>query len=422
MDKPFLKVVSPSEVLSRVSQFPTLLSEVVDLDFALNRTLAQDVYSSEDIPAFHRSTMDGFAVRAKDTFGASESSPALLELMGEIPMASIPSVSLKKGATFRIWTGGALPDGADAVVMLEKVEILDDCHIEALQAVAPFENVVRRGEDIKDGQQLFFKGQRLRPADLGALAAIGATEAPVYIKPKVALISSGDEIVSESENPGPGQMRDVNRICLASMIRQAHSTPFWIGIVPDKLDAVESAIDTGLKEAHMVIISGGSSMGSRDLVMDAIGAYEDSNALVHGVSISPGKPFILAKVNEKPIVGLPGHPVSAMVCFESFVVPLLRRLEGEKSPQPYIRPSVNATLTRNIPSKEGRLDFVRVRLDSVNGAYTATPILGKSGMITTMSQAHGYVKIPEDCEGLYKNQLTQVSLFSDWISNDGIET
>jgi molybdopterin molybdotransferase len=420
LEKPFLEVARPGHVLEKIAEFKPLGSEIVELEQALHRTLFEEIVSREDIPGFNRSTMDGYAVRASDTFGASEGAPALLDLKGEIPMGVIPEQETRKREAYKIWTGGALPRGADAVVMLEHVEVLDQDTIEALNAVAPFENVVRRGEDIEAGKKLLASGQRLRPGDLGALAAIGAARIKVYARPRVALISSGDEITPVEENPKPGHMRDVNRICVSSLTIQAHAQPVWMGIAKDELASVTTLINRGLSAADLVVISGGSSMGARDLVIEAITGQEDSEALVHGVSISPGKPFILAKAQGKPVIGLPGHPVSAMVCFESLVVPLLRRLEGERAIAPYLKPSVRAILSRNLPSKEGRLDFIRVRLDHADDMYRATPIMGKSGMITTMSRAHGYVMISEDCEGLYKGEKVEVSLFSDWIDHHGI--
>lgn len=420
MDKPFLEVISSERALELIVEFEALGHEEVPLESATNRTLANTIISKEDVPGFNRSTMDGFAVRARDTFGASESAPALLDLKGEIPMAMIPDTTLRNGESYRIWTGGALPDGADAVVMLERVEELDERTVEILQSVAPFENVIKIGEDIRAGDEILAKGNRLRPADLGALAALGISRVKVFKKPRMALISSGDEITPVEQNPTPGHIRDVNRYCIWAMAIQGHVDPVWIGIVKDDLGSVNNALKTGLSECDLVVFSGASSMGKRDFLIDAIKEQSEAEILAHGVSVSPGKPLILAKAQGKPIVGLPGHPVSAMICFERFAIPLLRRLEGETRGRPYLRPKVSASLSRNIASKEGRLDFVRVKLERENGKMVARPILGKSGMISTMVKAHGYVEISEDCEGLYKDQEVHVTLLSDWTNEDGI--
>jgi molybdopterin molybdotransferase len=418
MLKPFLKVHSAQEAREQLRRFNPLDTEDVSLDDALYRVLAQNIKAAEDMPGFDRSTMDGFAVRSRDTFGATETSPALLSVVGEISMGRIHDLSVKRGETVRIWTGGALPSNADAVVMVEYAEELDAHTIEVLKAVAPFDNMVRRGEDFKAGETLLKSGQRLRPPDLGLLAAMGVTSVRVYRRVAVAIISSGDEIVPIDTDPPAGCVRDINRHTLAACTKEAQGDPVWIGIAPDRLADLSLLIDRGLNAADLVIISGGSSMGSRDLVIEAIQAYEDSAILLHGVSVSPGKPFILARVGTRPVVGLPGHPVSAMVCFEQFVEPLIRRLEGEDAVSPFLRPSFQAFLSRNVPSKEGRLDFLRVRLTAKEGRLTAVPVPGKSGMISSMVRAHGYIRIEPDCEGLYKGDQVNVHLYSHWIEED----
>ncbi|MEW6352640.1 MAG: gephyrin-like molybdotransferase Glp, partial [Thermodesulfobacteriota bacterium] len=375
----------------------------------------EPVKAREDWPGFDRSTMDGFAVRSVDTFGATETMPALFTVVGEVAMGEIHNVSLKRGQTVRIWTGGALPTNSDAVVMVEHAEELDSNTVEILKAVAPFDNVVRKGEDFKRGEALLGGSHRLRAQDIGLLAAMGRSTIKVHRRPSVAVISSGDEIVPVEEEPPPGCVRDVNRHTLSAAVQEAHAHPIWIGIAPDKLRELSLLIDQGVRSADIVLISGGSSMGSRDLVIEAIESYDDAEILLHGVAVSPGKPLILARIGRRPVVGLPGHPVSAMVCFEQFVVPLIRRLEGEDVVSPFLRPTVQAILSRNVPSKEGRLDFIRVRLQEQRDGIVAVPVPGKSGVISAMVRAHGCVRIEPDCEGLYKGDEVTVSLFADWI-------
>lgn len=415
MLKPFLRVMPAHEARSLLRRFGHLDTENISIDDALYRVVSEPVKAAEDTPGFDRSTMDGFAVRAADTFGAGESSPSLCRVVGEVLMGEIPSLTIKRGEVVRIWTGGALPSNADAVVMVEYTEDVDKETIEILKAVAPFDNVVRRGEDFKSKETLIKAGHRLRPQDLGLLAAMGRSSVNVFAKPLAAVISSGDEIVPIEQDPPPGCMRDVNRYTLHASIIEAYAKPVWIGIAPDTLASLSQLIAQGLESADMVLISGGSSMGSRDFVIEAIDAYEDSEILLHGVSVSPGKPLILARVGSKPVIGLPGHPASAMVCFEQFVVPLIRRLGGEDVETPFLRPTVRANLSRNLPSKEGRMDFVRVRLQKKSHAVMAMPVLGKSGMISGMVRAHGFICIEEDCEGLYKGDPVIVNLFSNWI-------
>ena len=418
MHKPFLKVLLLQEARELLRKFGPRDVEGIPIEQGLFRVVSEPIKSSEDLPPFDRSTMDGFAVRCGDTFGATEASPALLNVVGEAAMGEISNLRLRSGQAVRIWTGGAIPANADAVVMLEHSEDLGHDTIEILKAVAPFDNVVRKGEDFKAGVSLLNTGHRLRPQDLGLLASMGRTKVSVFKTVHVAVISSGDEIVPIEQTPPPGCVRDVNRYTLTAGIIETHAKPVWIGIAADRVKDLSARIAQGLTSADLLLISGGSSMGSRDFVIEAIQAYEDSEILFHGVSVSPGKPLILARVGLHPVIGLPGHPASAMICFEQFVVPLIRRLEGENVVTPFLRPSLQAFLSRNVPSKEGRMDFVRVRLQVKEGRIIALPIPAKSGMISGMVRADGYIRINEDCEGRYKGDLVTINLFSHWIEEN----
>lgn len=418
MLKPFLHTRPPDEVRRLTQTFDQLDSELVDLDDSFCRVLSGAIMADHDLPQFNRSTMDGFAVRSIDTFGATESSPALLKVVGEIAMGQDYPDELKRGETVRIWTGGSLPANSDAVVMLEHVEEINNESVEVLKAVAPFDNIARKAEDFKAGELLLEHGKRLRPADVGILAAIGKTRVNVTRKPLVGIISSGDEIVSADQVPPPGCIRDINRYTISSAVRDSFAVPVWLGLTPDTLSSVKRLLARGLEKADLIIISGGSSMGSRDFVIEAIKSHGNSEVMLHGVSISPGKPFILARIGTKPIVGLPGHPVSAMVCFEQFVVPIIRRLEGEISSLPFMKPRAEAILSRNVSSKEGRVDFIRVRLQKADGHWLAVPTLAKSGMVSSMARSHGYVRVPLDCEGMYKGDRVNVILFSNWAGEE----
>jgi molybdopterin molybdotransferase len=420
MAKPFLRVLPLDDGRELLRSFGPLDTAEVQLQDAVFRVIAEPVTAGEDLPGFGRSTMDGFAVRSVDTFGATESSPALFTVTGEVTMGEVGEFTVGKGEAVRVWTGGALPESCDAVVMVEHTQELDDRTIEVFKAVAPFENVVRRGEDFEKGRTLLKAGHRLRPQEIGLLAALGMPTVRVHQRPCVAILSSGDEIVPIEESPPPGCMRDVNRYSLHAMVLQAHGEPVWVGIAPDRLRDLRSLVEKGIEFGDVTLISGGSSMGSRDLVIEVLNGFPDSEILLHGVSISPGKPLIVARVGTHPVIGLPGHPVSAMVCFEQFVVPLMRRLEGENTLKPFLYPACRAVLSRNVPSREGRTDFVRVRLSTKEGDLTAVPVPGKSGMISPMVRAHGCIRIDADCEGLYKGDRVEVHLFANWIE-DAVE-
>ncbi len=418
MLKPFFRVVSPDEAKAKLRIIKPLGTEFAELDKALFNVLAESIKADQDSPPFNRATMDGYAVRSIDTFGSTESSPSLFNVIGEVSMGESPKIKLKRGEAAKIWTGGVLPPNADAVVMIEYTEDLGGTALEVLKAVAPFDNMVRKGEDYRKGEALLNVGLRLRPQDLGLLASLGTMKVKVHRSPKVALISSGDEITPANEVPPPGCVRDVNRHSLYAAIREVFARPIWIGLAADTLKSVTSLLMSGLEQSDLVIISGGSSMGSRDYVIQAISEAKDSKILLHGVSMSPGKPLIVGLIGSKPVVGLPGHPISALVCFDQFVVPIIRRLAGESSFQPFLRPQIKASLTRNIASKEGRLDFVRVRLSREGDEYLATPVVTKSGMVSAMPRSHGYLKIPVDCEGHYKGRTVTVYLFSNWMGDD----
>ena len=418
MLKPFFRVVSPDEARAKLHLVKALESEHADLDLALFRVLSESVRTHDDAPTFNRATMDGYAVRSIDTFGSTESSPSLFNVIGEIAMGESPKMKLKRGEAAKIWTGGELPVNSDAVVMIEHTEDLGGNTVEVFKGVAPFDNMARKGEDYRKGETLLNAGLRLRSQDVGLLASLGIMKVKVNRVPRVSLISSGDEITPASATPPPGCVRDVNRHSLNAAIIEAFGKPLWIGLAADTLKSVKSMITAGLEQGDVVIISGGSSMGSRDHVIQAISEARDSNILLHGVSMSPGKPLIMGLIGSKPVIGLPGHPVSALVCFDQFVVPILRRLAGENTFQPFLRPQIKASLTRNVSSKEGRLDLVRVRISRTDNEFLATPFIAKSGMVSAMSRSHGFLKIPMDCEGFYKGQTVTVYLFSNWMGDD----
>jgi molybdopterin molybdotransferase len=357
--------------------------------------------------------MDGFAVRAADTFGASSSMPCYLEIDGEVAMGQIPEGEVKQGKCFRIATGGLLPEGCDAVVMFEHTIPVDEKMIEVVKSVGVGVNLINRGEDIEKDNPALDKGHLLRPQDLGLLAGLGIAEVEVYRRPKVGILSTGDEIVPWSELPSPGKVRDINGITLSALCRRLGAEVTDYGIVSDSEETFFTTVAQATKENNVVLFSGGSSVGMRDLGERVIEKLGNPGILVHGVALKPGKPIIIGLSNDTAIFGLPGHPVSAMVCFELFVNPALRLLAGISHPENSLQPSVNAILDRNINSAAGRLDLVRVQLEELeDNSLLAVPVLGKSGAISTLSRAHGYFFIDEASQGLHKNTQVKVHLLS----------
>ncbi len=405
--KEFFKVRNLEEVISCTGEFSPVGTEEILLEDALGRILGADVVSNMDLPDFPRSTMDGYAVFAQATFGASEANPAFLTLAGSVAMGEIPSFSISRLETAKIFTGGMLPKGADAVVMVEHIQTVDDSAIEVYRSVAPGQNMIMVGEDFKKDEVVLKKGEKIRPQELGLLAAMGMGRITVFKKPVVGIISTGDEIVSIRENPGPGQLRDINSHTLSALAAASGAVPNIYGIVKDDFHDLLRKCERALAESDMVLISGGSSVGARDFTISVLSSLAEASILVHGISISPGKPTILAKVLGKPFFGLPGHVVSAMVVFDVVVRPFLERISGRI---PCTRWKIPAVLDRNIASAQGRTDFIRVRLSRTEGMARAHPVLGKSGLIRTMVKADGLIEIDANTEGLDKGAVVDVIL------------
>jgi molybdopterin molybdotransferase len=410
-DKEFFKVVPPGTILEMIRTFPRVSEEVLTLDKCTSRILSQDIHSKIDLPEFNRATMDGYAVQARSTFGASESMPALFRIVGAVEMGEVPTVSVKTGEAVRIATGGMLPQGADSVVMIEHAQALNEHTLEIFRSIAPLQHVIEIGEDFRRGERILSKGSRLRPQEMGVLAALGETHVPVYRQPVVAIISSGDEIVPIEETPGLCQLRDVNAHTLTGLVRLSGGVPVYLGIAEDNVDDLYGLCENAVAQADVILISGGSSVGSRDFTIDVIGALPDAEVLAHGVSISPGKPTILARSKQKAIWGLPGQVASAMVVFNVMVRPMLEVIGGLADTRLSAVHEVSAVLSRNLASAQGREDYVRVKL--VHGAKQiyAEPILGKSGLIHTMVKADGLIRIEMNSEGLDKGTPVQVILF-----------
>ena len=404
--KEFFKVITIDQALEYRHQFPIMPTESIPLTESVGRVLATDIRSEIDLPDFSRAIMDGFAVKASSTFGASEGNPAYLNVTGTVAMGESPAVSLGPGEAVRISTGGMLPAGADGVVMVEHTSAIDDTTIEVYRSVAPGQNMVTVGEDIKKGEIALVGGSRIRPQETGMLAALGIQTATVYRKPVIGIISTGDEIVSVGELPGPGRIRDINSYTLFGLIQQAGAAPVQFGIVHDDYQALLTVCSEALTQCDMILVSGGSSVGARDFTIDVISALQDATLLFHGISISPGKPTILAKIKDKAFWGLPGHVVSAMIVFSRVVTPFIEHISGCRAPAGGLR--LTARLSRNIASAQGRVDYIRVRLSHKDSSLQAEPILGKSGLINTMVQADGLIEIDMNTEGLDKGTAVEV--------------
>lgn len=378
---------------------------------AHGRVLAHDVTAPEDLPGFERSTMDGYAVRAADTFGAGEGLPAYLELAGEVLMGAPAGVDVSDGRAVRISTGGALPGGADAVVMVENTE-LSGSTLEVVKGVAPGENTVRPDEDVARGSLLFSRGQVLGPAQVGALVGLGVLRVKVYRLPRVAILSTGDELVAPEEKPGPGQVRDINSATLRAAVLEAGCEARAFGIVADDFERLLAASREAMEECDALLISGGSSAGLRDMTADVLGALGEPGVLAHGIYLKPGKPTLIAVCDGLPALGLPGNPASALAVFREVMVPLLEHLRGEvPGPGSGAARTVEAVMERSVSSATGRLELVPVSLRAGGGGLIASPVLGKSSLIGTLARARGQVRVPEGSEGLEQGETVIVELF-----------
>lgn len=405
----FFRVRSRQEVVAELQRFSPVGPEEVELWNGLGRVLCEPVKAKEDLPQFLRATMDGFAVQARDTFGASDAQPALLRLVGEARMGEPTEKTIGGSEAVRVATGAMLPRGADAVVMIEHAELLDSETLEVYRSVAPWENVVRPGEDVAAGQEVLPAGWTLRPQDLGLLGALGTTRLLVHRKPRIAVFSTGDEVVPIYAQPAPGQVRDVNGITVSSWVTLEGGIALPMGIIPDRPEQLSRNFREALDKADALIVSGGSSVGTRDFLMEVLQALQGVEILAHGLAVRPGKPTLVAQVGGKPFLGLPGHPVSALVILHLLGRPLLDRLCGRvypNRPRPF-----RARLTRNLASAQGREDYVRVAIEEKQGELWARPLLGSSGLIGNLSRADGLVRIDPLCEGLYSGEWVEVESF-----------
>jgi molybdopterin molybdotransferase len=406
----FFKVATPDQVFAALSGFSRLAVETVALDMALRRVCGADILSPEDLPPLARSTMDGFAVRAADTFGASDSIPAFLDVAGTVAMGQISGIAIGKNQVAAIPTGGFLPEGADAVVMVEYTSAAGEGAIEVIRPVTPGENVLGKAEDVARGECVIPAGKRLLPQEIGLLAGLGIRQVPVYRRPKTAIISTGDEIVPVADAPPPGRIRDINAHSIAALVRDVGGEAAMFGIVPDDPARLRAALEEALASADVVALSGGSSVGDRDHMVHVVSSLPGALVHAHGIAISPGKPTLIASVGGKPVFGLPGHPVSALVVAQVFLVPFLLYLEGGELKRSG-GTRVRATLAVSVHSAQGREEYVRVKIEESKERSSARPVFGKSGMLSTLVKADGFFVVPIHVEGIPAGETVDVILF-----------
>lgn len=404
--------MAPATVLEMKDRFGRVGTERVSIVDARGRVAGEDAAATLDLPGFNRSVMDGYAVAAASTFGASDGNPAFLSIKGSIPMGAVPDFDIQRNEAADIATGGMLPKGADAVVMKEHAGAVSDTEIEVYKPVAPGNNMVAADEDFRAGDPAIHKGTLLRSQEIGLLAAFGMTTVTVYKKPVIGIISTGDEIVPIEKIPPPGHIRDMNTYSLSALVAESGGIPMNLGVVPDLYDALYAKLETATMACDAVLISGGSSVGARDYTKKAITALPQAELLVHGIAVRPGKPTMLARTEAKMVWGIPGQVTSAMVVYMMIVRPFVKYVGGHADTNA-LTDYVSARIARNVPSVYGRTDFVRVRLaaDDAGGDTLAHPVFGKSGLINTMVQADGLIAIDADSEGINKGDAVKVIRF-----------
>jgi len=378
----------------------------IPLTEAFNRVIAEDVVAKEDLPRFDRSAVDGFAVRSEDTNGATQFKPLLFRLTEAEELQDTNHKQAKQ-----VWTGNPIPKGANAVVMLENTKKKEEKTEIWIQA-APYDNVSRKGEDVKKGEVAVKAGTRLRPYHLALLAALGNFEVKVTEKPKIAILATGNELAEGGKERGEKQIYESNRVMISGMCLELDAEPLDLGLAEDNVDEIAEKIQIGLKIADAVITTGGTSVGGLDLVPDAVNKIGKPGVIVHGIAMRPAMPTALAALEGKPVMILSGNPVAAITGFEVFARPLICKLLGLPKEEP--RCTVKAVMSRQISTVLGRKSFVRVKVTQKNEDFIAEPISVRgSGAISTMTRANGFVVVPENREGIAEGETVTVHMFAD---------
>ncbi len=409
----FFNVLPPDQARELLLHHMTAVPhpETIPTATAIGRVTAGPQHAPAPLPAFRRSTMDGYAVRAADTYGASDSLPAFLTVIGEVPMGQPATLTLPAGQAALVHTGSMIPATADAVVQLEHTQRIhgSQAEIEVMRPVAPGQNVLQVGEDVAEDEEILPAGHRLRPQDLGGLLAVGLTELAVARQPRVGILATGDEVVHPTLITQPGQVRDINSYVVSGQVVGAGGIPVRGGIIPDDYAMLETAVARLLADCDMLVISAGSSVSARDMTARVIDGLGEPGVLLHGIATRPGKPTIVGVIAGKPVLGLPGNPVSAMIQFDMLGIPAIYRLQG-LTEAPY-RPVVRARLVHSVPSESGREDYVPVRLEDSADGLLAAPVFGKSNLIYTLIRASGLITVPLNKAGLEAGEWVDVRLF-----------
>lgn len=412
----FLELNPPEKFWEEIKSFlnnKNLKKEKLNLANALGRILAENLNSPVDLPPFSRSTVDGYAVKASDTAGASASMPTYFEVVGSIEMGSGTELKLKSGQAAAIPTGGMLPEGADAVLMIEDTEKISENTIESFKSLAAGENLVQKAEDIAAGELLFKKGHKLMARDIGALAGLGITEFYCFSRTNVSVISTGDELISAEAEAEAGQIRDINSYSITSYLNKIGADAKKVGIIEDKFEKLKEAVKNELDQ-DLVLISGGSSVGIKDMTIDLLNSLGEPGVLLHGLAIKPGKPTILAIIEGTIVIGLPGHPASAWTVNNVLVAEIVRVLNGEKEAAEIgtaeNKYPIRAELTRSLVSDKGREEYIPVRLRQENDKLLAEPLLGKSSLITNLAHGDAILIVPRNQEGKEKGELVELTM------------
>lgn len=389
--------------LQNIAKDSKVLNESIPLADCLGRILAQDVVSGADLPPFDRSMVDGFAVVSADTFGASSALPSMLHLQGEVKMGQRAGFAVSLGACAAVWTGGEVPQGADAMVMLEQTQRLPGGLIAIETPVSPGAHVVFRGEDVRAGACVKPAGRRISPREIGALAALGYAQVSVARRLRISILSTGDELVNPAENPKDGQMRDVNGPMLQAASAAAGANACFLGIVPDDEAALRASMEQACQDCDLLLLSGASSAGEKDAAVRCLSQLGE--VAFHGLALKPGKPTFAGKIKKTIVVGLPGHPAAAYLVFHALVRPLIATISGEITAQRRHK----GTLAQSLPSNHGREELLPVQI--CEDGQSIKPVLLKSGLISPLSRADGYIHIPRDAEGLSKGTSVEVIMF-----------
>lgn len=413
----FFNVLPPDEARALLLRHleARIATEQLETQQALGRVTAAPLYASHALPTFRRSTMDGYALRAADTYGASESLPAFVQVVDEVAMGRAAEVALERGQAAVVHTGGMIPAAADAVVQIEHTQAAGEnsdklpFEIEVFRAVAVGQNILQVGEDVAKGVEILPAGHQIRPQDIGGLLALGITKLEVVRRPRVAILATGDEVIAPQHSPNPGQIRDINSYTLAGQVEQAGGLPVIGGIIGDDFAALQEAAAAALSDSDMLVMSAGSSVSARDMTVQVLDGLGQPGVLFHGVATRPGKPTIVGVAEGKPLLGLPGNPVSAMIQFDMFGAPAVYHLQGLKNPPR--KGLIWARLSQNIASESGREDYVPARIADSTEGLQATPVFGKSNLIYTLVNADGLIKVPLNKAGLLAGELVEVRLF-----------